>query len=214
MARQVHPGDECETCGHERDEHDGAEKTTRTSKPGGFCNGKRHQGCVDRCTAFWPVSHYGYDDGKGAKGDMETNSIQGDAMERGSTDGFRNVLTFRGDKYLLMPERKGSLAKYSGPAGDVVWVGRDGEIPDPGSFAARSASDRAAGDPTTGHFSALGDPSFPRTVFVDGKTYFATGKTGTNIRSGQKSAEYEFHDDRRGWSHRVWRQADGSIEAE
>lgn len=75
-ARRPHPGDECETCGHERDEHDGSARTTQTSGDGGPCAGERGRGGCS-CLEFVPVEWWGYDDGR-----KESVAEADDAIER------------------------------------------------------------------------------------------------------------------------------------
>lgn len=74
--RRPYPGDECETCGHERDEHDGSARTTRTSGDGGPCAGERGRGGCS-CLEFVPVEWWGYDDGR-----KESVAEADDAIER------------------------------------------------------------------------------------------------------------------------------------
>lgn len=50
---------------------------------------------------------------------------------------------------------------------------------------------------------------FPRVVRHDGKTYSATGKVGTVIKTGERSAEYRWRAD--GLDARVWLTASGNI---
>ena len=69
------------------------------------------------------------------------------------------------------------------------------------SYAEQTAAEAAQRAPTA---------HLPHEVTFEGRTYTKTGKVGTNVRTGQPSAEYGYR--RPGCDRRLWMLADGTIE--
>lgn len=53
--------------------------------------------------------------------------------------------------------------------------------------------------------------SHPTHIQHKGRTYYKTGKYGKNMKTGEHSAEYSHHDDKKGLEFRAWRDHSGKV---